>query len=62
MRVGQDIAVRFPGLYLVHHNIPGKKVSIASAACIVAEPAISRAFQALTLFAGPGDCPPRSVL
>jgi AraC-like DNA-binding protein len=26
MRVGQDIAVRFPGLYLVHHNIPGKKV------------------------------------
>jgi AraC family transcriptional regulator, regulator of nimT len=26
MRIGQDIAVRFPGLYLVHHNIPGKKV------------------------------------
>src|SRR5258706_14309589 len=25
MRVGQDIAVRFPGLYLVHHNIPGQK-------------------------------------
>jgi AraC-like DNA-binding protein len=26
MRLGQDIAVRFPGLYLVHHNIPGMKV------------------------------------
>lgn len=26
MRRGQDIAVRFPGLYLVHHNIPGKTV------------------------------------
>jgi AraC-like DNA-binding protein len=26
MRVGQDIAVRFPGFYLVHHNIPGQKV------------------------------------
>src|SRR5215469_16143161 len=26
MRVGQDIAVRFPGLYLVHHNIPGMTV------------------------------------
>ena len=26
MRIGQDIAVRFPGLYLVHHNIPGMKV------------------------------------
>jgi AraC-like DNA-binding protein len=25
MRLGQDIAVRFPGLYLVHHNIPGMK-------------------------------------
>ncbi|MDH4081264.1 MAG: AraC family transcriptional regulator [Nitrospira sp.] len=24
MRRGQDIAVRFPGLYLVHQNIPGK--------------------------------------
>jgi AraC-like DNA-binding protein len=26
MRLGQDIAIRFPGLYLVHHNIPGMKV------------------------------------
>ncbi len=26
MRRGQDIAVRFPGLYLVHHNLPGQKV------------------------------------
>jgi hypothetical protein len=26
MRRDQDIVVRFPGLYLVHHNIPGKKV------------------------------------
>ena len=26
MRLGEDIAVRFPGLYLVHHNIPGMKV------------------------------------
>jgi len=26
MRRGQDIAVRFPGLYLVHHNLPGKRV------------------------------------
>jgi len=26
MRLGQDIAVRFPGLYLVHHNIPGMTV------------------------------------
>lgn len=26
MRRGQDIAVRFSGLYLVHHNIPGKTV------------------------------------
>ena len=26
MRTGEDIAVRFPGLYLVHHNIPGMKV------------------------------------
>lgn len=26
MRRGQDIAVQFPGLYLVHHNLPGKKV------------------------------------
>ena len=26
MRRGQDIAVEFPGLYLVHHNLPGKEV------------------------------------
>lgn len=26
MRKGRDIAVRFPGLYLVHHNLPGKRV------------------------------------
>jgi len=26
MRRGQDMAVRFPGLYLVHHNMPGKTV------------------------------------
>lgn len=26
MLKGQDIAVQFPGLYLVHHNLPGKDV------------------------------------
>jgi AraC-like DNA-binding protein/mannose-6-phosphate isomerase-like protein (cupin superfamily) len=26
MRRGEDIAVRFPGLYLVHHNLPGKEL------------------------------------
>jgi AraC-like DNA-binding protein len=25
---GQDIAVTFPGLYLVHHNLPGKRVAV----------------------------------
>ncbi len=28
MKRGQDIAVEFPGLYLVHHNLPGKKVEL----------------------------------
>ena len=23
MQIGKDIAVKFPGLFLVHHNIPG---------------------------------------
>jgi AraC-like DNA-binding protein len=27
LRKGQDIAVQFPGLYLVHHNLPGKEVA-----------------------------------
>lgn len=27
MNKGTDIAVEFPGLYLVHHNLPGKKVA-----------------------------------
>lgn len=27
MRRGQDIAVEFPGLYVVHHNLPGKQAS-----------------------------------
>jgi AraC-like DNA-binding protein len=26
MKRGQDIAVQFPGLYLVHHNLPGKEL------------------------------------
>lgn len=26
MKKGSDIAVTFPGLYLVHHNLPGKEV------------------------------------
>jgi len=26
MRRGHGIAVRFPGLYVVHHNLPGKIV------------------------------------
>lgn len=30
MKRGQDIAVRFPGLYLVHHNLPGNKVAFHS--------------------------------
>jgi AraC-like DNA-binding protein len=30
MRRGQDIAVRHPGLYLVHHNLPGKEVALHS--------------------------------
>jgi AraC-like DNA-binding protein len=28
VRRGQDIAVTFPGLFLVHHNLPGKKVAL----------------------------------
>ena len=27
MQRGKDIAVRFPGLFLVHHNLPGSEVS-----------------------------------
>lgn len=27
MKRGQDIAITFPGFYLVHHNLPGKEVS-----------------------------------
>lgn len=30
MKKGLDIAVEFPGLYLVHHNLPGKKVDFHS--------------------------------
>lgn len=25
MQTGKDIAVKFPGLFLVHHNIPGSQ-------------------------------------
>ena len=28
MKRGQDIAVEFPGLYLVHHNLPGNEVAL----------------------------------
>lgn len=30
MKKGRDIAVEFPGLYLVHQNVPGKKVGVHS--------------------------------
>src|SRR5215469_14395799 len=70
MRLGEDIAVRFPGLYLVHHNIPGMKVDWHDWAhqhllFIPLQGEITIQLQSGSLVGGPGRMlyfPPRTTL
>jgi AraC-like DNA-binding protein len=69
MRTGQDTAVRFPGFYLVHHNLPGKTVGTHQwpqhVFFIPLQGEIRINLADSTLAAGPGKIiylPPRQVM